>query len=95
MSDRSSQSTTEQLGSYRFVNLITMRHKGNILPDIVGDEAWDKFETHVRNNRACKMPSWFLGDKTIRLGPDDKGIVFVLRCEGHDLVAKFIYSVIK
>ena len=51
-----------------------MRHKGNILPDIVGDEAWEKFETHVRNNRACKMPTWFLSDKSIRLGPDDKGI---------------------
>ena len=63
-----------KLKSFRFVNLITMRHNGATLPDIVGDEAWVKFDNQLKSKRACKLPNWFFKDKTIKLGPDDNGM---------------------
>ena len=51
-----------------------MRHNGATLPDIVGDEAWVKFDNQLKSKRACKLPNWFFKDKTIKLGPDDNGM---------------------
>ena len=65
-----------KLKSFRFVNLITMRHNGATLPDIVGDEAWVKFDNQLKSKRACKLPKWFFKDKTIKLGPDTNGTHF-------------------
>ena len=50
-----------------------MRHNGATLPDVIGDEAWVKFDNQLKSKRACKLPSWFFNDKTIKLGPDDNG----------------------
>ena len=50
-----------------------MRHNGATLPDVIGDEAWVKFDNQLKSKRACKLPSWFFNDKTIKLGPVDNG----------------------
>ena len=61
------------LEKFRFVNLVTMHHKGARLPDMVGEEAWNKYQNLVRKKSACRLPDWFLAKRTIKLLPDESG----------------------